>query len=271
MLTILPIGNFEQEAATKALEMNLTRFKARVISVTPSTNDIAKRQATTIINPASSRSSHSPTPDLSVTNNLEAASASSPASQSSATQTRHHSASDRHTRTIALMNVPDTVTSSRVRALAEPHGALVKVQLRPDHQGAILEYADTASTGKASLALDGYEIAPDRHLRVGIVPDMLKEKAEVKSSRIGDGKKTDAKSLQPSMPIRRPNQPGARRGGRGRLGVKGGGVGLSGGRARNDGSGTDVAMNGASEEGTSEVGGQAKSNADFKAMFLTKN
>ena len=257
--------------------MNLTRFKSRVLSVSPSTNNIAKRQATTIINPANSRSSNSPTPDLHVANGPEATStAGSPASQSSATQTHPPSAYDRQSRTIALLNVPDTVTSDRIRALAEPYGALVKVQLRPDHQGAILEYVDAGSTGRAGLALDGHEIEPNRKLRVSTVPEMLREKAEVKSSRIGDvpkKKQHTASLLQPSIPIRRPAQPGSRRGGRGGLGVKRGGVGLSGERGTGDGAGKEAAVNGSGEDHHGEEEGpersvKAKSNADFQAMFL---
>lgn len=231
-----------QESATKALEMNLTRFKSRVISVTPSTDDKSKRQATTIINPATSRSSFSPTPDPGNANGLDTASAASPATQSSATQTKSAAPSDRSSRTIGLLNVPDTYTSDRVRVLAETHGALVKIQLRPDHQGAILEYVDAVGAGKAGLALDGHEIEAGRKLRVGTIAELFKEKPETKSDKIGTAKKKDA-PLQGMMPIRRPNQPGARRGGRGGLGFKRGGG-----------------------EGT--AGGGPKSNADFKAMLL---
>ena len=252
--------------------MNLTRFKSRVLSVSPSTDNIAKRQATTIINPATSRSSYSPSPDPNATKGLEATSAASPGSQSTATQTHPLSAADRRSRTIALMNVPDTINSDRIRVLAETYGALVKLQLRPDHQGAILEYVDAASAGRAGLALDGHEIESSRKLRVGTVPEMLREKAEVKSDRIGGAKKKEsAASLQSSMPIRRPTQPGTRRGGRGGLGAKRGGVGLNGSRTTGDGAGKDVAINGSGEdheEEGKEAAGKAKSNADFKAMFL---
>lgn len=242
------ILTFIQEAATKALEMNLTRFKSRVISVTPSTDDKGKRQATTIINPATSRSSFSPTPDPGNTNGLDTASAASPASQSSAAQTKTAMPSDRSSRTIALLNVPDTYTSDRVRVLAETYGALVKIQLRPDHQGAILEYVEAVSAGKAGLALDGYEIEAGRKLRVGTVAELFKEKPEFKSDKIGAPKKKDA-PLQGTMTIRRPNQPGARRGGKGGLGFKRGGVAPN-------------------REGEGTAGGGPKSNADFKAMLL---
>lgn len=252
-----------QESAKKALEMNLTRFKSRVISVTPSTNDTSKRQATTIINPATSRSSYSPTPDPSNANRLDTASADSPVSQAANARTKPEASSDKRSQTIALMNVPDTYTSDRVRVLAEEYGALVKLQLRPDHQGAVIEFVDTASAGKAGLALDGYEIEGGRKLRVGTVQELMQEKAEVKSDKIGAPKKKDA-PLQPAMPIRRPNQPGAKRGGRGGLGFKRGGVGL-GGSGATSGSGQKATPNGHGEGTTAEA---AKSNADFKAMFL---
>lgn len=252
--------------------MNLTRFKARILSVSPSTNNIAKRQATTIINPATSRASYSPTPDSNAANDLEAISAGSPASQSSATRTHSVSTTDRRSRTIALMNVPDTVTSDRIRVLAENYGALVKIQLRPDHQGATLEYVDAASAGRASLGLEGYQLEPNRKLRVGTTTEMFQEKAEFKSNRIGGLKKKENPSaLQNSMPIRRPTQPSARRGGRGGLGVKKGGVGLSGGRATNHGVRDDAAAidtEAIQDEGEMEATTKAKSNADFKAMFL---
>ena len=264
-----------QEAATKALEMNLTRFKSRVLSVSPSTDNIAKRQATIIINDATSRSSHSPTPDPNAKlRDLEAPSTGEMAHQSATAQTHSSTAIEIQSRTIALMNVPDTINSARIRVLAENYGALVKIQLRPDHQGAIIEYIDAASAGKAGLALDGYEIEPNRNLRVGTVPEMLREKAELKVDRLGySKKKEDPASLRSAMPTRRPAQPGARRGGRGGLGVKRGGVALSGARATDDEAGRSSAMNGTAEDPDGEgkeAAGKAKSNADFKAMFLKK-
>lgn len=170
------------------------------------------------------------------------------------------------------MNVPDTVTSDRIRVLAGNYGDLVKLQLRPDHQGAILEYVDAASAGRASLALEGFELGPNRKLRVGTATEMFREKAEFKSNRIGGLKKKENPStLQKSMPLRRPTQPSARRSGRGGLGSKRSGVGLSGGRAANDGVGDDAATNdteGIQDDVGKEAATKAKSNTDFKAMFL---
>lgn len=149
----------------------------------------------------------------------------------------------------------------------------MKIVLRPDHQGAIIEFADVASVGKASLALEGTEIIPGRKITVGTVSDMLKQKAEWRKDKItvGDrGKKDGDKpmTLQPAAPIKRPNQPGARRGGRGGLGVKKGVAGLGVERARN---GKTVKSEGGMDvdrQGSREKEGKPKSNDDFKAMFL---
>src|SRR6185437_3180380 len=73
---------------------------------------------------------------------------------------------ERGNRTLGLMNIPDTVNDARIRALVEPFGQLIKIVLRPDHQGAIVEFADVNDAGKASLALEGKEIVPGRPLHV---------------------------------------------------------------------------------------------------------
>jgi len=157
----------------------------------------------------------------------------------------------------------------------EPYGPLIKIVLRPDHRGAIIEFKDVQDAGKAALGLDGHGIAPGRKIGIGTVAEMLKQAPETKVDRIvasgGKAKKKKDDSakktstLQPALPVRRPNQPGARRGGRGGLGLKRGGAGLSGIRAH-DGVGQDAKD--VEMDGNTEGQGKAKSNADFKAMFL---
>jgi hypothetical protein len=161
------------------------------------------------------------------------------------------------------MNIPDTVNDARVRALAETHGEIVKLVLKPDHQGAIVEYADAASAGKAALALENHEIAPGRKLRTGGMKDLFAEKPEIKSDRIqtGQGKKAPPAFIQPSAPVRRPGP-----GGRGGLGIKRG-LGYSAKPAAVAASGSSAT----SEEGVNATGNEnkkPKSNADFKAMFV---
>lgn len=250
--------------------MNLVQFKNRILNVSISSNDHSVRQATHIITSkgTSQRATSSPTPDLHQPRpNDDTHSAASPTPTDS-----QNKFAEIQSRTLALMNIPDTVNDARIRALAEPYGELVVIKLRPNHQGAILEYRDQTSVGKAALGLEGYEIAPSRLINTGTVDEMNHQKAEYRSDKItaaAAAKITNA-SLQGPAPIRRPNQPGARRGGKGGLGMKRGGVGLSGDRAKGDGEGKDVGMN---ETEPGDGGGEkakAKSNADFKAMFFKK-
>lgn len=248
--------------------MNLTTLGNRVLNVSISTNDISKRKQNKIITSTSTsqRGTASPAPNM----NGDTHNAASPSpSTNSAGPSKF---AEIQSRTLALLNIPDTVNDARIRALTEPFGELVKVSLRPNHQGAIIEYKNEASVGKASLALEGHEIAPERKLHVGTVSEMNQQKAEYRSDRItvGAAAKTTNAQLQGPAPIRRPGQPGTRRGGKGGLGIKRGGVGLSGSRATNDSEGKDVEMNGTKEDEEKEKG-KAKSNADFKAMFLKKD
>ncbi len=254
-----------QDDAEAALEMNLTTLGNRVLNVSISTNDMSKRKQNRIITSASTSQygTASPPPHMNGDNH----SAASPAlSTNSAGQSKF---SEIQSRTLALLKIPDTVNDARIRALTEPYGELVKVSLRPNHQGAIIEYKNEASVGKASLALEGHEIAPERRIRIGTVSEMNQQKAEYHSDRIPAGKaaKTTNVQLQGPAPVRRPGQLGVRRGGKGGLGIKRGGVGLSGPRATNDGEGKDAQMNETEGEGK----GKVKSNADFKAMFLKKD
>ncbi|CAF9932332.1 MAG: Splicing factor [Alectoria fallacina] len=252
-----------KDEAEAALEMNLTNLGNRILNVSISTNDKSKRKQNRIVTSTSTsqRGTASPAPNM----NDDTHSAASPApSTNSAGQSKF---SEIQSRTLALLNIPDTVNDARIRALTEPYGELVKVSLRPNHQGAIIEYKNEASVGKASLALEGHEIASERQIRVGTFSDMNQQKAEYRSDRIpvGAAAKTTNAQLQGPAPIRRPGQPGTRRGGKGGLGIKRGGVGLSGSRAMTDGEGKDAETKGTGE---GEETGKAKSNADFKALFL---
>ena len=245
----------KKEEASAGLALNNTKFKARILQVETSTANPSKRHATTIV----ARTSASPHPE----GNGDAA---SPTSDTSAPARPRPSREEITSRTIALLNVPDTVNDARIKALAEPYGALVKIVLRPDHQGAIIEFQDAAAAGRAALGLDGREIVPGRILGVGTVKEMLAQKAEHKRDKIepvGPGRKIkgvvneQAKALLMRGPIRRPGQQGGRRGG---LGLKRGGGGLGAGE------GAKVVKE--ESNGTAAANGEGKkSNADFKALF----
>jgi squamous cell carcinoma antigen recognized by T-cells 3 len=201
-----------QDEANAATALNGHSFLSRELRVEISSKGGAKRQATTIV----SRVDRSKSPSAGVNGT-----AGSPSAMSTTSSNVELPPGDRRARTIALMNVPDTVNDSRIRTMAEGYGDLVKIVLRPDHQGAIVEYTDASNAGKAFLGLEDYEITPGRNIRVGTVPEMLRERAEKKTDKIqvGKGRQDNAASaqtsLQPSGPIRRPGQQNGRRGGLG--------------------------------------------------------
>ncbi|KAI9849914.1 MAG: Splicing factor [Sclerophora amabilis] len=299
-----------QDEATAALELDLTKFKTRILYVSLSVANPTKRQATSVssnVKPESSSNSPAPQDNQEVNGSKASKTPDPPPPNSNLARPKKEAI---RSRTIALLNVPDTVNDARIRALMEPFGMLTKVVLRPDHQGAIVEFNDINSAGKASLGIEGHEIAPGRKIQVGDVKDMLDQKAEFKSDRITVGKKKGEEvaaskpglGLHQSGHIHRPPQPGGRRGGRGGLGTKRGGVGLGGSRARDGAvakkvepiSEPNTAAESSEEkghEGRGDDGSNAraeaqepphdqsvannasegpgvKSNADFRAMFL---
>ncbi|KAL0260216.1 Splicing factor [Diplodia seriata] len=247
-------GEFDStENAKKAADIvDAKDFKGRILRSSISEPKGSKRQATAIIG----QTSASPEPG---------SASGDTAAETNGTTTAPR---DRRERTIALLNIPDTVNDARIRSLVEPHGALRKIILMPQHQGAIIEFANVSDVGKASLVVDGHEIEPGRRVRVGTVEEMKKAGPEKKVDRLGGGgpsgkkkdeKKVESKStfMQPTPRVSRPGVPGGRRGGKGGLGVKRA-TGPSASAA-----GKDVEM---AETGTEASG--SKSNAQFKAMFL---
>ncbi|KAJ5924458.1 hypothetical protein N7466_008645 [Penicillium verhagenii] len=231
-----------KEEATAALAMDGETLKSRPIRVLPSTQGGAKRITSTIISRVAN--SASPTPESNGANLVE-------------------TVGDRWDRTLALMNVPDTVNDARIRALVEPLGRLVKIILRPDHQGAIVEFVDVQDAGKATLALEGKEIISGRPLHIGTVEDMKKLQAEHKTTRITSSKPAKPKTaIQPAAPIRRPQQPGSRGGRRAGLGVKRAAVPSTGNEPVKDGDNMDTTADGERPP--------KKSNNDFRAMLQQK-
>lgn len=249
-----------QDEASAALDLNDTKLKSRIMAVMLASKTPANRRATTIIQ-SDSRSSTSPSPDIKMANSDQSI-AGSPAA--SASDDSKPTPAEIQARTVSLLNVPDTVNDARIRALAEPFGPLVKVVLRPDHQGAILEFREVADAGKAALGIDGYEITPGRLLGVGTVKEMLNQKAEKRNDKLGSnaGKKETSTMLQGGMAIRRPGQSGGKRGG---LGVKRGGTSSGGGAKLQSHNQSAMGTEMDDRSSAREEGG--KSNADFKAMI----
>jgi len=116
-------------------------------------------------------------------------------------------------RTLALANIPDTVNDARIRALVEKHGSIVKLVLRPDHGGAIVEFTDPSMVGRAALALEGLEITPHHKLRTGSVKDLFNTKGKQPAT---DASKAPKNWMPPPPNVRRPLLGrGGRRGGLG--------------------------------------------------------
>ncbi|KAK4087903.1 hypothetical protein Purlil1_7661 [Purpureocillium lilacinum] len=247
-----------KEQAEKAVEeMNNTKFRSQILSVALSKESKVKH-ASTIVN--ASRESASPAPSRDHEGD-EAMSESGVPDQSKP------SAEDIAARTIALMGLPDTVNDTRVRALIEPHGEIVKLVLQPAHGGAKIEFVDAATAGKAALSLDGTDFEGNK-LRTGSVEELRHAKAEHKADRIVYGNKDKSSSkptngpapsaasglMRPPAPVRRPvlGRPGPKRG-----------LGFAPRRA------PAASSTGKADGDTAAAEKPApKSNADFKAMFL---
>lgn len=263
-----------QEEANAALAMHQQEFRGRPLQVRLSSPSGAKRSATTVVSRVGSKMSPPPTNVNGV--GYPTAEVEVPTG-------------DRAARTLGLMNVPDTVNDARIRALVEPFGKLIKIVLRPDHQGAIVEYADVHNAGKASLGLEGQEIIPGRKLHVGTVSEMLKQSAEKKVDRVQQSNKpkkenapsTSLATTAPGFfplggPIKRPQQPGTR-GRRGGLGMKRGGIapatqprGVSSSIDGNEGAATKAAAtttNKETDHDDKNENKRKKSNADFRVLI----
>jgi RNA recognition motif-containing protein len=247
----------KKEEATAALEMDKTKLKSRVLAVEMSTGKNFKPTATSM----GKGSSMSPAPD----GDADSVMSQSPAPEGHTNSYAQHAPSRTEitNRTITLMNIPDTVNDARVRMIAEPFGDIVKLVLRLDHQGAIIEYADAASAGRAALGLENIEIVPGRKLRTGGMKDLFAQKDEIRTDKIqvGQGKKAPAAFMLPNAPVRRPALGGR---GKGHLGQKTG-LGYSAQK-----SGATSAPSAAGEvNGNGDENKKPKTNADFKAMFVS--
>ncbi|KAF7588731.1 Splicing factor [Aspergillus hancockii] len=242
-----------KEEATAALAMHEQQFRSRPLHVRISTPQNTKRSATTIV----TRVGKSQSPSIEANGTKASADADV-------------AGDERTARTLGLMNIPDTVNDARIRALVEPYGKLIKIILRPDHQGAIVEFADVHHAGRASLELEGQEIVPGRKLHVGTVPEMLKQSAELKGgpTRPSKPKEKQGTLLQPAGPIKRPQQPGSHGGRRGGLGVKRTVATPHGNSRGSNGQKMMTTTMMTTDSAPSAEGGKMKkSNDDFRAMI----
>lgn len=161
-----------QASAQRAIhKLHKTDFRGRIIDV-----EISKPKFSKKINTIHRDETMSPTPE-----------GASP-SVASTDMNGHGDNADgrnRMARTLAIMNIPDTVTAARVEKLAGQFGILKKCTLRPDHAGAILEYAEESSVGKAEFGLADKELDGQK-ISLGTVPELLQQKPFVRNLKLVD-------------------------------------------------------------------------------------
>ncbi|CCJ29191.1 unnamed protein product, partial [Pneumocystis jirovecii] len=78
-------------------------------------------------------------------------------------------------RSLGILYLPDTVNQTRIEDVFKAYGDIDKIELRPDHQGAIVQYKNTSDAGKAAMALDGYAFS-DKKIRIVTVETLLQHK-----------------------------------------------------------------------------------------------
>jgi hypothetical protein len=166
-------ANLKSQASAEkaAYKLNKTEFRGRNIDV-----EVSKPKGTRIMNTVHRTSTMSPTPE-----------GASPSAVSTDMNGHGDNADGKNSkaRTLAIMNIPDTVTAARVEKLAEKFGTLRKCTLRTDHAGAIIEYAEENSVGKAEFGLASYEL--DGHkIRLGTVPELLQQKPFMRTLKLAD-------------------------------------------------------------------------------------
>jgi RNA recognition motif-containing protein len=169
-------------------------------------------------------------------------------------------------RTVALLNLPDTVNDARVQSFLESHGApLRKLTMRRDKGGAIVEFVNIKDAGKIGMGIDCSSLGPET--RIGGVDELL-HKRGVKPAFAPAPKPIT--SLRPAQAgLSRPAQRGGGGGGGGQ--ARRGGLGFRrGGAVAAAAAATSTADGGAQDQAMGESGetsAKAKSNDDFRALF----
>lgn len=156
-------------------------------------------------------------------------------------------------RKIAILNLPDTVNDARILAAMETYGQVVKIQLRREQEGAIVEFQTLRDAFNVRQGVDVSTLGPEA--KTGDVEELLAKKRQGGAGAGGAG--MGMGGLRPAVVSR----PGQNRGGRrGGLGFK-----RAAGAAKEEKSG---GASGSGSGGGSGAGaGAGKSNSDFRAML----
>lgn len=193
------------------------------------------------------------------------------------------SASEVAARTVSVLGIPETMNDARVRLLLtslldeETSNKLLRLTLRPDRGGCILEFADASAAGRAAMAVDQREVEVGEGkktvtLRTGSKADLFAASTApaangnppaTTKSQPSAAKPSAVTLMPPPSLISRPRPT----------------AGFGVGKPRR-GLGFTSAISAAKKTGDNANGGDAagppasastvpkKTNADFKAMFL---
>ncbi|KAM0277309.1 hypothetical protein ACHAQH_005900 [Verticillium albo-atrum] len=243
----------KEQANQAVADLNNTKFRTSIMTVALSTPLNFKRTAAV----SGDRNSASPAPSR----DHEGDEAMHDTNGDSKGPTREEVAA----RSIALLDIPDTVNDARVKEIVEKIAGFTSLILQPSHGGASIEFEDAASAGRAALQLDGY-LLDGRRLRTGSIDELRHAKGEMRTDKIVYGagtKKNAAKgSASNSKPLFAPST--VRRPVLGKGGAKRGlGFVASKGAAPSKANGATFTT----LEGDAPPK-PMKSNAEFKAMFL---
>ncbi|KTW30179.1 hypothetical protein T552_00656 [Pneumocystis carinii B80] len=99
-------------------------------------------------------------------------------------------------KSLGILYLPDTVNQTRIEDVFKVYGSINKIELRPDHQGAIIQFKHASDAGRAAMALDGY-VFSDTKIRIVTVETLLQHKPKKFSPQNNDlppQKITDLKS-----------------------------------------------------------------------------
>ncbi|KAF2154994.1 hypothetical protein K461DRAFT_311337 [Myriangium duriaei CBS 260.36] len=236
------------DEAQQSLSLNQKSFKNRLLRVSiatdKSTRDAAnKKHGTTKVFDTATAGSP-PSVD-------SPADTSSPRADGGSHAEGADTARTKRERTIALLNLPETVNDARITSLFSSFGAIRKLTVRRDKAGALVEFVNVDDAGRASLSADAVSLGGE--CRLGTAAELLGSAAKKgKPSTDGKEKTGQDKPIKPAL-VSRPGQ-GARGGRKPGLGVK-----------RATASATNADESGETEEKSK------RSNADFRAMFLAGN
>ncbi|KAK0744739.1 hypothetical protein B0T21DRAFT_358278 [Apiosordaria backusii] len=191
---------------------------------------------------------------------VDGADAASPNAAASPASAEPTSSGPARERKVVVLGIPDTMNEARVSNLLKPAGEFVKLTLHTRHGGAIVEYKDAASAGKAGLVIDGMGIDGGQKLRIGTTDELFQSKVEKKADGSGatappknsEKRKPTAAQLMPPPPsINRPQVLG-----RSRPKV---GMGVPG---------LGVRTNGIAQAGPTPVGGRRRAMLILGVCFL---